>query len=68
MSAEDEVKFRVAAIHSSKPEALTLDDFMKISFFLGKPQIIQDLIKYLTDADLAEFNLETTKDPEKEKK
>ena len=67
MSAEDEVKFRVAAIHSSKPEALTLDDFMKISFFLGKPQIIQDLIKYLTDADLAEFNLETTKAQKRKK-
>lgn len=60
-SAEDENKFKVPSTHPGKPEALTLDDFMKVQFPLNKPQIIIDLIKYLTGIDLIEFNQESVK-------
>ena len=61
MSADEEIKFKVASVHTTKPEALTLDDFFKINFNQGKPQIILDLIKYLTDIDLTEYNSDTEK-------
>jgi Ca2+-binding EF-hand superfamily protein/phage pi2 protein 07 len=60
-SAEDENKFKVPSIHPSKPEALTLEDFLKVQFPLSKPQIIIDIIKYLTGFDLVEFNQESIK-------
>lgn len=61
MSAEDEVKYKVPSINPNKPEALTLEDFLKIQFNLNKPQIIIDMIKYLTGIDLIEFNMEVGK-------
>ena len=61
MSAEDEVKYKVPSINPNKPEALTLEDFLKIQFTLNKPQIIIDMIKYLTGIDLIEFNTEVGK-------
>ncbi|CAG9313200.1 unnamed protein product [Blepharisma stoltei] len=46
-SSGDEEAKRVPYIHPTKPEALTVEDFLKISF-IGKPQIFQDIISYLT--------------------
>lgn len=45
-SNEEETK-KIPYIHPTKPEAITVDDFVKISF-IGKPQIFQDLVQYLT--------------------
>ncbi|OMJ68021.1 hypothetical protein SteCoe_34653 [Stentor coeruleus] len=61
LSAEDEIKFKVPPINPLKPEALTLDDFIRIQFYMGKPQIIQDLIKNLTDFDIYETNTDNSK-------
>lgn len=67
MSAEDEVKYKVPPIHPTKPEALTLEDFLRIQFNLNKPQIIFDLVKYLIGIDLVEFNTETVKSVKRKK-
>lgn len=67
MSAEDEVKYKVPPIHPTKPEALTLEDFLRIQFSLNKPQIIFDLVKYLIGIDLIEFNTEVTKTVKRKK-
>lgn len=61
MSAEDEIKFKVLPVHPLKPEALTLDEFMKLNFYNGKPKIVFDLIKYLTGIDINDRHADTPK-------
>lgn len=67
LSAEDEIKFKVPPTNPSKPEALTLDDFIRIQFHMGRPQIIQDLIKNLTDFDIYETNTDNLKQLKRKK-
>ena len=54
MSAEEEIKFKVPHVHQSKPEALNLENFLKIRFHYKMPQVIQDIINYLTDLDVSD--------------
>lgn len=61
MTPEEEIKFKVPAVHLTKSEALTLDDFNKIQFLYERPQIIIDLVRYLTDLDIGELNTEIVK-------
>ena len=59
MSAEEEIKFKVPHVHQSKPEALNLENFLKIRFHYKMPQVIQDIINYLTDLDVSDWNIES---------
>lgn len=50
----DDDRPKLPHINPTNPEAITYEDFYQINFALGKPQILQDFIKYMTGKDIVE--------------